>query len=860
MTNKNSKATKEKVASKPIKTALKTAQAPESKATVSKKDTAQAVDGFITLKNLTKHYINSKSEMVTALKGINLTFPSSGFVCLTGESGSGKSTLLNILGALDGYDKGDMVVDGTSFKDFTFKELDDWRANHTAFVFQDFNLLSDFTVGENIRLGCNFAGMDVTDTQIDTVLEKVGLKGFASRSIDQLSGGERQRVSIARALVKTPKILLVDEPTGQINTENAEKVFSILKDISKEALVVCVSYDTNAKKYIDREIQLNKGEVVKDVELTKSKDQAVQIADSGLRNQNKRANFESQKKSRHIMKIGLRNITGRKKWRTIALVFLTTFSLLFGSVFYMLSGYNQYEALAKSAQLESLPFILFESNDNDVDYEDAYIKIYDDYQLHIKHGAHTYTKRVFKSAGDVITGVVEMLPPIPNTVGSYNAFGQKLIYGKYPISNSDGVVITDYLANKAGSTGEDMEYLLGKQLEITATGFKVVGESIPDIDIAGRIKVCGIVETDYKKLDEGSAQYKFNLENFYKNIHVAPNSLELYAGITEANLITINDEDYSGLVDFYNFTSFKSNYHGYSLDKGYIRNETDANGDPIEVEYLLIDKDSKTWTSIADNAIIVSKSIYEAHREHSTDWNMKLTVNGIEKTYSIAAVVIDDLEDKSRPDAIVFADKDFQNDILAKIEFPYTGLLQEITDMSVGKLASIIESFDKEYGLLVKTSSSDEINDFSAKMYIFKTSVLLFTIVSIILTMALFYNFISITILDNKKNIGVLRSLGASGGNIASIFATSVGVIISMCIVVTSILATITASIINAVVLKNMQLPFHVIVFNPALFGVITLLCLAIGVVATIVPIVKYSRQSPISQIKGNRKFKLKKA
>ena len=814
------KATKTLSSKEPLKEA--------KSSTVPKFKPVKVDDAFIEIKNLTKYYINSKSEIVTALEDISFTLPRTGFVYLKGESGSGKSTLLNILGALDSYDKGDMIVEGLSFKNLSLNVLDDWRANQTAFVFQDFNLLYDFTVAENIRLGSNFAGMDVSDEQINDVLSKVGLEGFEKRHIAQLSGGERQRVSIARALVKTPKILLVDEPTGQINLESAERVFSILKDISRETLVVCVSYDPPVEKYVDRAITLSKGRIINDIIIKRSKEDKIEIQDSGLSNFTKKQTY-IECSTNHILRIGTRNVTGRRKWRTIVLVLLTSFSLLFGSVLYMLAGYNKFEALAKNVEMSSSEVLIFETDDP--------------YNMYLEYSETTdesVMQRLDFVKNNYITSIIEMTAPANNnTVGGYNVFGQKILHGQYPISLDTGVVITDYLASKIVKsdnsfvTEEEFAGLIGERIFYFDNKLQIFNiDDFSDIVSHTPVSIAAIVESGYKNLDKDSAQYKFNEENIYKVIHAAPKFHEIYTTITNKNTVII-DEDEDNLilsdVTFYKWSAFQV----YNNSRAEIDKFRDTNDSLI--------------TSLADNAILISSSLVEelsgSHRFRS---------GNLDRFYSFPQIINTDER------IIVFPDLNFIPDVCKQIEFPPSGVVLAVDGRNVAELTELFENLNKNYKATLMSASSNEIIEFSEKVYIFKTAVLIFTIVSIMLTMALFYNFITLTIIDNKKNIGVLRSLGASGGDIAAIFSTTIGIIIIACTLLTSILSVITAVIINLVVLNSMNMPFHIIVFNPLLFVFIFLVCVFIGVVATAVPVFRYSKQSPINQIKGNRIYRLK--
>ncbi len=220
---------------------------------------------MITLKNICKIY-HSKSNDVFALNNINLELPNKGVVFIVGKSGCGKTTLLNILGTLDKYDSGEMFINDCSLNVFKTKDYDSYRNDYVGFVFQEINLLEEYNVIDNILISLKLQNTAINVEYVKEVLEKVDLKGFEKRKIKELSGGQKQRVAIARALIKKPRLLLCDEPTGALDSENSRIVFDLLKSISNETLVVIVSHDKeSAEKYGDRIITLEDGKIVSDL-------------------------------------------------------------------------------------------------------------------------------------------------------------------------------------------------------------------------------------------------------------------------------------------------------------------------------------------------------------------------------------------------------------------------------------------------------------------------------------------------------------------------------------------------------------------------------------------------------------------
>ncbi len=228
--------------------------------------------------NLTKIYKTKVGSNVKALDGVSLQFPETGMVFLLGKSGSGKSTLLNVCGGLDSPTSGEIIVKGRSSKKFSQSDFDSYRNTYVGFIFQEYNILNEFTVEENIALALELQGKSADKKVIAKLLEDVDLEGFARRKPNTLSGGQKQRIAIARALVKSPEIIMADEPTGALDSVTGKQVLDTLKKLSKDKLVLVVSHDREfAEQYADRIIELKDGKVICDV--TKTKEQKKTLTD-----------------------------------------------------------------------------------------------------------------------------------------------------------------------------------------------------------------------------------------------------------------------------------------------------------------------------------------------------------------------------------------------------------------------------------------------------------------------------------------------------------------------------------------------------------------------------------------------------
>jgi ABC-type antimicrobial peptide transport system, ATPase component len=221
---------------------------------------------MLQLKKITKTYLAGDNE-VEALKGVDISFRESEFVSILGQSGCGKTTLLNIIGGLDRYTTGDLIINGKSTKEFKDRDWDTYRNHSIGFVFQTYNLIPHQTVLSNVELALTLSGVSKTERRkraID-VLEKVGLADQINKRPNQMSGGQMQRVAIARALVNDPDILLADEPTGALDSETSVQIMELLKEIAKEKLVIMVTHNPDiADKYSTRIIRLLDGNVIDD--------------------------------------------------------------------------------------------------------------------------------------------------------------------------------------------------------------------------------------------------------------------------------------------------------------------------------------------------------------------------------------------------------------------------------------------------------------------------------------------------------------------------------------------------------------------------------------------------------------------
>ena len=275
---------------------------------------------MLKLENITKVYTTKKISQI-ALKGVSLTFRESEFVSILGPSGSGKTTLLNIIGGLDKYTSGDLIINNISTKKYSDKDWDTYRNHKIGFIFQNYNLIPHQTILANVEIALTLSGISKKERRKRSIkaLTDVGLKEHIKKKPNMLSGGQMQRVAIARALVNNPDIVLADEPTGALDTKTSIQIMDLLKKISKDKLVIMVTHNSElAEKYSNRIINIKDGEITRDSNSFNNNEEKENIV---KRKRNKTMNFIT------AFSLSLNNLL-TKKSRT----FLTSFASSIGII------------------------------------------------------------------------------------------------------------------------------------------------------------------------------------------------------------------------------------------------------------------------------------------------------------------------------------------------------------------------------------------------------------------------------------------------------------------------------------------------------------------------------------------------
>lgn len=309
--------------------------------------------------NLNKTYKPKKGLPVNAINDVNINFGNTGLVFLLGKSGSGKSTLLNLIGGLDKFDSGDILIDGKSTKTFNQSDFDNYRNTYVGFIFQEYNLIDNMTVEKNIYLSLELQGKKKDEQKLKEVLSLVELSGYENRNMNELSGGQKQRVAIARSLIKNPEILLADEPTGALDKNTGFQILQTLKKLSENRLVIIVSHDKeSAYNFGDRIIELEDGKVISDTikndnnlnydeSYFENNKTTVSKINKNKENQNNFKVIKSNLNTKRAVSIGIGSLKHKKiKLSFTILLMIISFAML--GFFISLTMVNTYDIAVKA--------------------------------------------------------------------------------------------------------------------------------------------------------------------------------------------------------------------------------------------------------------------------------------------------------------------------------------------------------------------------------------------------------------------------------------------------------------------------------------------------------------------------------
>lgn len=897
---------------------------------------------MIEIRNVSKTYNAKSGYAVEALRNVSLCLPEKGLIFLVGKSGSGKTTLVNLIGGCDTPTNGEIVFNGLSSEAFTPQQYDAYRNKNVGLIFQEYNLIEDFSVRENIALAIELQGEIAKEEHINKFLSLVGLDGYSKRKPQELSGGQRQRVAIARALAKNPFVIVADEPTGALDSETGKHIMDILKRLSTERLVVVVSHDREmAEIYADRCIELVDGRICSDTIMQQ------QIDEDPLSTTQRKVQRDKQRKAnlsiKSAIKIG-RNCIRKKKLRFIAVITLSIVAFTSLGLADMIASYSKQTTFIHSLSSSKVnyvstkraEFLSYNSNsmwyDNgfnldqeDIDsltkltgvlYKGVYIPPCVELNIEKNYGSNDPKNTAYYSYISSLSGFVEF------SEEDLNAFGYKLISGRLPESNSDEMAISKYvydsfrLASYANYTGpavqtdngevlswdeflvspvnnctfyynpsttaeevETIDDLIGKTVFLGSRNYTITGiidthfdlspyedvtkpvanKDTDSLDLSTQLKL-GKLDYERKyslhcaafvgegKIDEIKSRYPAIVTVDDMNLSFS-NSYATYSTNTVARISDINllnrglrwiGEDNNQVI-------------GQSLegDNGYTDLECYEILVPVEmIMNSYVQFGDKLYQEIGGNVSEEMKCTnlkmnltYGDNRytEESGGWNVIGTFNGLNlwDTYSVENIILVSNE---------FFEKitEGRKGVYAYAVAPMLATKGELEDM-----VSVCENYGTTTRFPLMNAVSFELNTLDGTFTAVSSTFRYIGVCLSIFSVFMFSNFVSASIGERKRDIGIMRALGASCGDVFLVFFTESIIMAAVNFALSCCLTYITAVVGNYVIKHQFDLIISIVNFGIRQVGILFCLSFIVALLASYIPIRRVAKQTPIEAIRN---------
>lgn len=845
---------------------------------------------MIILDNVTKYYFSKKNnEKISALKNITCSFAEQGMVFILGKSGSGKSTLLNVISGLDNFDEGSIEVSGRKLEKLNDSEMDNYRSTNVGFIFQDFILINDITVYDNIKLALAFDNISDKRELISSSLKSVGLEGYSDRFPYELSGGEKQRVAIARALVRNPRIVFADEPTGNLDSETGNQILDILKILSQNILIFIVTHDSDScKNYADRILNLKDGKIefdkINNSTISDLKEDPIEIS---IKSQNipvkvalslAYSNFKSR-----IMRSMISILLF-----CIALISMTcTMALLF---------YNTNDGIHLTVKNNQTEYLFFYNIEYDR-YGNAVKTFSYINRLYINNAMSNTLFMMIPNVGFntlilggpskyVLNNKIEV-----DSVSDVILFGLVFYDNQYIELNENSVLINDFsIASMKDDTRRYFEntytpqYIFylnddGHEVPLHSINYRygeLVGKEIrvySPIDENTRLfmdsfEISGIYKTDYldyidenfnmknNLTDDELANWMMNWNHLYKTYvsNEYSNTHEYLPGVFYGT-----DSEYGTLSS----SAFEKRSYTLQITDNINLYETNISigryDDLSDIDrYIVLENDGIITSDyiLKDNEILINLDTYNLLNETSLqpqDFIDNGTIVSFPYTseMTLSIKVFDDDLDKRAYDENykvvgVFIDENEQYDVnsvwinvylndstvhnLYKVYHKVYSVISVYINDNYDELPKLIKDFS-DNGMYPDFEYSNTFYAHESNIRQTQTLMLIISIATLFTSSIMIINVISVSINAKKKEIGILRAMGYSKAHISSIFLYESLLLGSVTLLIVLGLQPIIINILNAVIAKadNPYIKF---------FSVNILTILIIFAVAILIPII----------------------
>ncbi len=763
---------------------------------------------MLELQKIKKSYTTGDFTQV-ALKNVDLKFRKNEFVAILGPSGSGKTTLLNIIGGLDRYDSGDLIINNQSTKKFKDQHWDAYRNNCIGFIFQSYNLISHISILANVEMGMTLSGVSAKKRRAKArqVLERVGLKDHLHKKPNQLSGGQMQRVAIARALANDPDIILADEPTGALDTKTSVQIMELIKEIAKDKLVIMVTHNPElAQNYASRVIEMRDGEILKDsnpIQEQEKEEKEYKIKRTSMK-------FLS------ALNLSLNNIK-TKKGRTILTAFASSIGIIgIASILSLSNGFDKQIDIFERNTLSSMPIIISEQamNLDEETMEEMHNTVktteedYPDFSYIIPQATmvDTYTHKN-NITEDFIDYIEKADTNIVSGISYYRYTGLNLI------NKIDGTVKMLDIANTMGSIPKTLD-----------NASKSVIEEKYDI-LAGK----EAVEKEELVLIVDSKNYVS--EDILKalGLDITRENISFEDILNSEMKLVLNDDYYEKVKNYYTINSdlnalYESKNTLTLKVVGIVRLKEDFPS--------FVQSSALTYTEkLLDYVISKNKDSGIVQDQRNASYNLMTgetfdltTEEGAEMRKQILAY----LGDEAVPYVIQVYPRDFN----AKEE-----LLKYLDAYNEGK------DVDNQ---IVYTDEAEIISSLSGSIMDAITIVLIaFSAISLIVSSIMIGIIMYISVLERTKEIGILRSLGARKKDISRVFNAET-FIIGMSSGILGILITELLLIPANHILYNLTDLKNVAVLNPIHAIILIIISLILTLIGGALPARIASKKDPV--------------
>lgn len=791
---------------------------------------------MLQIRNISKSYVAGDFRQV-ALDNVSLNFRENEFVAILGQSGSGKTTLLNVLGGLDQYDSGDLIINGKSTKQFKDRDWDAYRNNSVGFIFQSYNLISHLSLVDNVELSMTLSGVSGKEKHRRALeaLTKVGLKDHIHKKPGQLSGGQMQRVAIARALSNNPDVILADEPTGALDTETSEQVMELIKQIARDKLVVMVTHNSDlAQRYSNRIVRLSDGKVISD----SNPIDTTEISE----------NYTLKKTSMGLLtalKLSGQNIL-TKKGRTALTAFASSIGIIgIALVLALSNGFNKQIGNYESSALSNYPITISKTATNisrpssstqknsSVKFPGTkYIYSYDSAKNTASH-TNTITK-------PYLAYIRKIDPALLDAVGytysvNMNILEEKdgkavavdtakLNWDSYPgkLSTADGDYLNEYYDVLAGS------------LPKGRTDLVLVTDEYDRLDTS-MLKELGISSTDGEGIDFSKiVGKKFKLirnDEYYKK---------------SGNLYTVNG-DPSNLAGLYNSGSATA-----LRIAGIIRIKQDTKASSLSSGVYYSEALAQYFIGDAENSNVVKA-------QKNADYNV-LTGGQLADSSGTAAAGAAGGQGfgamgsgSSSLSGQGAATKDSVLESLGSTDIPASISLYPRNFDDKEKITAYLDQWNAGRSTADKIEYTDLaalVTNLSSSIMSAITLVLIaFAAISLIVSMIMIGIIIYISVLERTKEIGVLRALGARKKDISRVFNAET-FIIGACSGLMGIGITYLLEIPANAILYNLTKLKNVAQLNPLHATALVLISIVLTLVGGFIPAKWAAKKDPVEALR----------